>query len=89
MAKIRGARRRLTMMLVAALLLSFCAPGGMSRRAAAGQTQELDEAERLKGQYTKLYKEGKYDEAIPLAERVLATYEKLLRRRCTHRRDPQ
>ena len=45
---------------------------------AAAQTVELDEAARLDQQILKLYREGKYDDAIPLAERALAIREKTL-----------
>jgi len=45
---------------------------------AASQSAELEEAERLLKQVVKLHGEHKYSEAIPLAERVLALFEKLL-----------
>ncbi|MBD2354903.1 tetratricopeptide repeat protein [Tolypothrix sp. FACHB-123] len=56
-------------------------------REVAGQTQpplsaqqsaELAEAKRLSQQVVQLYRQGKYSEAIPLAERALAIREKLL-----------
>ncbi|NJO61976.1 MAG: tetratricopeptide repeat protein, partial [Richelia sp. RM2_1_2] len=42
------------------------------------QSPELQEAERLNQQVVKLYQEGKYAEAIPLAEKALAIREKVL-----------
>ena len=45
---------------------------------SAQQSAELVEAERLNQQVLQLYKEGKYAQAIPLAERALAIREKVL-----------
>ncbi len=42
------------------------------------QSPELEEANRLHQQVIQLYEQGKYDEAIPLAERVLEMRQKLL-----------
>ncbi|MBW4671722.1 MAG: tetratricopeptide repeat protein [Cyanomargarita calcarea GSE-NOS-MK-12-04C] len=42
------------------------------------QSAKLQEAERLNQQVEQLYKEGKYTEAIPLAEKALAIREKVL-----------
>ncbi|MEY3401369.1 MAG: hypothetical protein RLZZ86_984 [Cyanobacteriota bacterium] len=42
------------------------------------QSEELAEVERLEKQMDKLYKQGRYSEAIPLAERVLAMRKRLL-----------
>jgi CHAT domain-containing protein len=39
---------------------------------------QTKEAEALTAQYTKLYEQGRYSEAIPLAQRVLAIAEKVL-----------
>ena len=47
---------------------------------SSAQSDELAEAERLNEQVEQLYKEGKYSEAIPLAQRSLAIYEKALGR---------
>ncbi|MBD2206765.1 tetratricopeptide repeat protein [Calothrix sp. FACHB-1219] len=56
-------------------------------REVAGQTQpplsaqqsaELAEAKRLNQQVVQLYQQGKYSEAIPLAEKALAIVEKVL-----------
>ncbi len=41
------------------------------------QSDELEEAERLYQQVEELYNQGKYNEAIPLAERMLAIYKKV------------
>ncbi|NEU73123.1 CHAT domain-containing protein [Hassallia byssoidea VB512170] len=45
---------------------------------SAQQLAELEEATRLNEQVLQLYKEGKYSQAIPLAERALEIREKLL-----------
>lgn len=51
----------------------------MSRLPAAQQqSQELEEAVQLSASVAKLYREGKYDEALPLAKRVLEIREKAL-----------
>lgn len=42
------------------------------------ETGELAEATRLNQQVDRLYQQGKYDEAIPLAKRALAIREKIL-----------
>ncbi len=42
------------------------------------QSSELQEAERLNQQVIQLYQQGNYPEAISLAEKVLAIYEKAL-----------
>lgn len=55
--------------------------GGAWWVAVAGvcaQTDDLEEAKRLNRQVIQLYNAGKYDEAIPLAERALAIREKAL-----------
>lgn len=49
-----------------------------SASQSAAQSPELAEAEQLNAQVIKLYNEGKYDKALPLAERVLAIREKSL-----------
>jgi len=43
------------------------------------QSSELKEAEQLSAQVIKLYEKGKFDEALPLAERVLFLREKFLK----------
>ena len=42
------------------------------------QSAELQEAEKLNQRVVELYQQGKYAEAIPLAEKVLAIREKVL-----------
>lgn len=44
----------------------------------ATQSPELIEAQQLNNQVLELYKQGKYDKALPLAERVLSLREKAL-----------
>jgi tetratricopeptide (TPR) repeat protein len=44
----------------------------------ATQSPKLDQAERMNTRVVELYAQGRYDEAIPLAKRVLETREKLL-----------
>jgi TonB family protein len=46
----------------------------------AGQAAELDEAHQLNLKAVKLYQEGKFDEALPLAKRSLSIREKVLGR---------
>ncbi|MBK8466192.1 MAG: TonB family protein [Chloracidobacterium sp.] len=48
------------------------------RAQTSAQSPELVEAEQLSAKVVKLYKSGKYDEALPLAERALALREKAL-----------
>jgi len=54
-----------------ALLLAF-------PHECLSQQQDLQEAEALHWQATQLYNQGRYAQAIPLAERVLAIFEKAL-----------
>ena len=42
------------------------------------QSPEIKEAEQLSAQVVKLYQSGKFDDALPLAERALALREKVL-----------
>jgi CHAT domain-containing protein/Tfp pilus assembly protein PilF len=42
------------------------------------QSDELEEAKRLEQQVIQLYEQGKYNEAIPIAERVLEIRERIL-----------
>ncbi|MDB9492181.1 tetratricopeptide repeat protein [Dolichospermum circinale CS-534/05] len=46
--------------------------------ATTTQSEELAEAEKLDQQIIQFYEQGKYNEAIPLAERVLAMRKRLL-----------
>lgn len=52
--------------------------GAYQPQAAVAQSAELQEAERLEEQILKLYREGRYREAIPLAEHSLAIRKKVL-----------
>ena len=78
-------------LLPTALLLGVVSLGGFLPIVALAQTNptpqtpattqnnpELAEAERLNQQVIELYNQGKYAEAIPLAERALAIREKIL-----------
>jgi len=58
--------------------LALC--GALCGAAAnvSAQSKELEEARRLNGQVLQLYRAGRYDEAVPLAESVLATRERVL-----------
>ncbi|MEH2379316.1 MAG: tetratricopeptide repeat protein, partial [Nostoc sp.] len=44
---------------------------------STAQSAQLAEAERLNQQVIQLYNEGKYSEAIPLAERMLAIHKQI------------
>ncbi|MCC3450425.1 MAG: tetratricopeptide repeat protein [Microcoleus sp. PH2017_40_RAT_O_B] len=54
------------------------AKGQVISGSVIAQSDELAEAERLNEQAVQLYKQGKYDEAIPLAEQALAIRRKVL-----------
>jgi tetratricopeptide (TPR) repeat protein len=62
--------------VVAAVLAG--APGSVWGQGAKPDSAALKEAKRLHGDAVRLYGEGKYDAAIPLAQRVLAIVEKAL-----------
>ena len=72
----------LSVTVAMALGLLFCIPkqvGGQTQPTpSAQQSAELEEAKRLNQQVEQLYEEGKYKQAIPLAERALAIREKVL-----------
>jgi CHAT domain-containing protein/Tfp pilus assembly protein PilF len=56
-------------------------PGGILAQKPTPSTEQLDEleeAKRLFQQVGQLYQQGKYAEAIPLAERIIAIFEKAL-----------
>lgn len=53
-------------------------PSGGQRGAAQSQEDILAEATQLNRRVVELYGQGKYDEALPIAERVLALREKAL-----------
>jgi TonB family protein len=50
----------------------------LGNQEASPQAPELAEAEKLNGEVILLFKKGKYDEALPLAARVVAITEKIL-----------
>ncbi|MEL7036262.1 MAG: tetratricopeptide repeat-containing protein, partial [Cyanobacteria bacterium J06592_8] len=51
---------------------------GQANSAIVQQSDELEEANRLEQQVIQLYQQGKYNEAITIAERVLEMIKKLL-----------
>ncbi len=61
-----------------ALLGGIAPVAAQTNPPSAAQSAELAEAEQLNGQLEQLYKEGKYGEAIFLAQKVLAILEKVL-----------
>jgi len=70
-----------TTALIATLGIVTSVPGGILAQTPippTGQFDELEEAKRLFKQVGQLYQQGKYAEAIPLAEKILATFEKVL-----------
>jgi TonB family protein len=69
----RTALALLTLLLLAAFTAAAQAPAARPQAAAAG---EQAEAARLNAEVVKLYREGKYDEALPLARRVLEIRER-------------
>ncbi len=60
------------------VLMPELAKGQVISGSVIAQSDELAEAERLNEQAVQLYKQGKYDEAIPLAEQALAIRRKVL-----------
>ncbi len=70
----------LGMTLVGAIALQSAVPpvAAQTNPPSAAQSAELEEALRLNQQVLQLYKEGKYSEAIPLAQRAIAIREKAL-----------
>ncbi len=71
--------RRSGLMTLSLVLFALCLlvaePSRAQQRPATG---DLNEATRLNEQVIRLYVEGRYDEAIPLAVRALAIREKSL-----------
>jgi CHAT domain-containing protein/Tfp pilus assembly protein PilF len=65
-------------LLIAGVKLEILTVGQTLRLAPSLDNEKLVEAERLNQQVIKLYNQGKYDEAIPLAQRSLAIREKAL-----------
>ena len=84
----RSSDARLRCQVRLALCLWLAVSGwGLAPHGALGQGRDTvgqpqpavsAEAKRLSEQVIKLYGEGRYDEALPLAERALALYEKAL-----------
>jgi tetratricopeptide (TPR) repeat protein len=52
--------------------------GAPTGKAPAAASKEVAEAERLGAEVERLYGQGRYDEALPLAERALAIRERTL-----------
>jgi tetratricopeptide (TPR) repeat protein len=77
---IRCLYRSASVAVAIALLINF--PGLVTAQSQSLQSVEqqvaLEEAERLTQQVEHLYKEGKYNTALPLAERILAIQENIL-----------
>ncbi|XWK87591.1 MAG: tetratricopeptide repeat protein [Phormidium sp.] len=70
-----------TAALIATLGIVMGVPGGILAQISTPSTEQLDEVEeakRLFQQVGQLYQQGKYSEAIPLAERIIAIFEKAL-----------
>src|SRR4030042_1721628 len=65
-----GKRRSITVLLFLAFI-TLLSP-------SPGSTQSLDDGARLNQQFIQLYRQGRYKEAIPFAERALSIYEKAL-----------
>ncbi len=69
------------MLLAGLCLLSNGAALGAGQQkegVSSGTSVKLPEVKRLNQEALKLYAQGKYDEAVPLARRVLAIREKVL-----------
>lgn len=60
------------------LLLALCVALWIATSSVSAQTEDFEDAKRLNEQALQLLGEGKYDEAVPLAERSLAILEKML-----------
>lgn len=66
-------------MLKSTLAIFILIVAALNASAAQGAGQaEAAEADRLNAQFLKLYREGKYDEAVPVAKRVVELREKAL-----------
>ena len=66
------------MISVRRFLLVFVTAGAITILFAAALNAQTDDAEDLGRKVVQLYRAGKYAEAIPLAQRVLAINEKAL-----------
>ncbi len=60
------------------MLLALCGALWGATVGVSAQSGDVAEAKRLNDQVIQLYGEGRYDEAVPVAERSLAIYEKAL-----------
>jgi CHAT domain-containing protein len=81
-AKTQGCIKLVSCSITAALALGLLVSipkevTGQSQPPSAQQSVELEEAKRLSQQVVQLQNEGKYSQAIPLAERLLALFEKV------------
>ena len=82
----RRARYWLTLLTVLLIVIPSASSLSVTAATVAGggslswspQSDDLAEAKRLNDEVVRLYGEGKYDEAIPFAERALAIQEKAL-----------
>jgi tetratricopeptide (TPR) repeat protein len=74
------ARRLNQHVLILAIAVLLAQPFAFAKtgQQAEPDRRDLREAEKLNSAVTRLYEEGKYKEAIPLAERALAIREKVL-----------
>ncbi|GAX40755.1 peptidase-like protein [Tolypothrix sp. NIES-4075] len=83
-AKTQGSIKLVSWSITAALTLGLLVSipkevtGQSQPPPSAQQSAELEEAKRLNEQVFQLYKEGKYSQAIPIAERALEIREKVL-----------
>lgn len=63
----------LALAILALVILALAAPGATAAQGAGGR--DAAEADRLTAEVVKLYGAGKYDEALPIAKRVLELRE--------------
>jgi CHAT domain-containing protein len=71
--------RQLSLLALVTVLVGGVQPGHAQPRPSSPPSHaSLDEASRLNKRVEKLYSEGKFGEAVPLAERALALREKAL-----------
>ena len=68
-------RRGYRMHIALVVFVGLVAALGIDVKFAHSQTKE---AEALTAQFTKLYQQGRYSEALPVAQRILAIREKSL-----------
>ncbi|HLG13451.1 MAG TPA: tetratricopeptide repeat protein [Blastocatellia bacterium] len=69
----RSMRCGIALLTLVLLVIAQASSAGVSWMA---QSSDLEEAKRLNAEVERLYQQGRYDEAIPLAERALAIREK-------------